>query len=185
MGCLDDCICNECKNYEDNGGTCCPDRRLMGVDCEFYINKNKEDEMKNLEGVKVGDKVWSVWAGWDTIESIDSDEVYSITLSNGSNYTMDGKTFCDDESPTLFFDIPEFYKNEIYPERPQYRAEKDSFYYFITIAGCVGSQRESNDIEDDKIFRAGNYFETKEEAMDSKFYKVFHEEDDNANNPSE
>lgn len=135
--------------------------------------------MENLKGIRVGDKVWSLQNGWDTVKSIDSEEggnPYPIELDVGGNYSMDGKYYDSDKNPSLFFDIPEFFKEEIYPERPKYRAKIDSFYYFITKTGRVDSQREANDSEDDKLFRVGNYFETKEEAMESKLYKVFHEE---------
>ncbi|MGL5725582.1 MAG: hypothetical protein ACRCXP_13820, partial [Cetobacterium sp.] len=61
--------------------------------------------------------------------------------------------------------------------RPRWRAEKAESYYTITAYGDVDSRVENFDEYDNNLFRAKNYFQTEEEAKESKIYRAFNEED--------
>jgi hypothetical protein len=129
---------------------------------------------------KVGDTVYCVIFGKGTVKSIDiGDYPVFVEFFLGNSmciiaYTQSGK-FDINGLRTLFFEeipIPESaYK------RPRWRADIGTAYYYINAFGDVTFVAESEDHYDNKKFNIGNYFKTEEEAKESKFYKVFHEED--------
>ncbi|MGL6131380.1 MAG: hypothetical protein ACRCZ9_07190, partial [Fusobacteriaceae bacterium] len=61
--------------------------------------------------------------------------------------------------------------------RPRWRADERKCYHYITSIGGVDYSCDTGDEVDDARFEIGNYFKTREEAEESKFYKVFHEEE--------
>lgn len=131
--------------------------------------------MKNLEGIQIGDRVWSPNNGWETVESIargNKDE-YPIELSNGNNYTIDGRYHSNDKYPSIFFDIPNFYKEKTYPKRPRWRAEQCGAFYFIQVNGVVGKATEDGDNSCTMLHSAGNYFKNKEDAENSNIFKAY------------
>ena len=129
---------------------------------------------------KVGDKVYCVIFGKGTIKSIDiGDYPVCVEFFLGNSmciiaYTQSGK-FDIKGLRTLFFEeikIPESaYK------RPKWRADTNNIYYYINASGDFAFMSESGNDYDNKKFNIGNYFKTEEEAKESKFYKVFHEEE--------
>lgn len=137
--------------------------------------------MNNLEGVKVKDRVWSSRFGWGTVVDIDHFNLFGlyVEFDNKSirkqQYTPDG---CagdpDNEYPTLFFEMPKFYKDEDYPTKPRKRVRKGTSYYFITITGEIEMKEESNTKENERMFEVGNYFMTEEEAIKSEIFRAFY-----------
>ena len=90
------------------------------------------------------------------------------------SYTSSGK--CEINGVrTLFFEeiiIPESaYK------RPRWRAESGGEYFLVGSSGDIYSTRDNYYEIDDLHFKTKNYFVSKQEARESKFYKVFHEEE--------
>lgn len=58
----------------------------------------------------------------------------------------------------------------------RYLANEKSFYFFVSSYGTVGQSTHKKKTyygDDEKRWDVGNYFETEEEAKQSKFYKVF------------
>ena len=58
--------------------------------------------MTTFETAQVGDRVWCVYYGWQTIESTDFNNIYPIE-TNMTVYTHDGKMSIDNHR-TLFWD---------------------------------------------------------------------------------
>jgi len=61
--------------------------------------------MTTLHGkeIKVGDKVWDVRKGWNSIRSINEGKLYPIT-SGEISYTETGKLYQTDLYPTIFWE---------------------------------------------------------------------------------
>lgn len=126
---------------------------------------------------EINDKVWDIRYGWGYVSKIGND-VFSVCVlfknTKTATYTTDGKSALD-FNRTLFFEeikIPESaYK------RPKWRADTNNIYYYINASGDFAFMSESGNDYDNKKFNIGNYFKTEEEAKESKFYKVFHEEE--------
>ena len=58
----------------------------------------------------------------------------------------------------------------------RYLANEKSFYYFVSSYGTIGKSTHNKKTfvgDDEKRWEVGNYFQTEEEAKESKFYKVF------------
>lgn len=133
----------------------------------------KKDEFK------VGDEVYCFFNKKGKCIKIEYDRrTYPVIIrfETGKvlSYTPSGK--CEINGVrTLFFEeikIPESaYK------RPRWRAEEGKYYYYISGTGLIMHSAEYNTFEDDARCNTGNYFKTEEEAKESKFYKVFHEEE--------
>ena len=134
----------------------------------------KKDEFK------VGDTVYCVIFGKGKIidKTYNIYNVYplKVEFENGIKYTytQDGKSIATSNRTLFFEEIP-------IPEsayiRPRWRAEDPEHYYFMAGTGLVAVQKDFGSFENDKHFETGNYFKTEEEAKESKFYKVFHEEE--------
>lgn len=60
-----------------------------------------------------------------------------------------------------------------YGIKKKWRAEHGERYYFIDTLGDVMSDMDTRYVLDNKKFEIGNYFKTKEDAMNSKLYKAF------------
>ena len=139
--------------------------------------------MENLKGIEIGDRVWSTLYGYGTVVEIDESANYPILVNfdrdcnviDPVSFSRDGKSWSTHEVPSLFFDIPEMYKEENYPEKPRWRAKLEGRYYLVTSLGTVNHCQESGNLYDDALFDVGNYFKTEEEAMNSKFYKAFND----------
>ena len=72
---------------------------------------------KNLEGVRLGDRVYNyLMDEWGVVSKALMDKIYPLIVkfNNGvtESYTEDGRRSCD-KTPVLFFDKPQFE----YPER--------------------------------------------------------------------
>lgn len=145
---------------------------------------------------ETGDKVYSIEFGWGkieniTIKKIDSFcrnswlseiEVAIVSFDSQENvkfcYTLDGKRASySTVKRTLFFkeiEIPE--EATI---RPRWRANKFCEYYVVSNFGKIEKSYEKGNCIDDRLYEIGNYFETEETAMRSRFYGVFHNWNDN------
>lgn len=128
---------------------------------------------------EVGDRAWSSVYGWGKIDSIENGEEHPIIFVSDKgeteSHTKDGRQH-EIFLRTLFFqEIP-------IPEsalvRPRWRAERKGLYCRVNNIGKIESDYEEGVPYDDDLFNVGNYFKSKEEAKSSRFYKVFHEEDD-------
>ena len=128
---------------------------------------------------KVGDEVHCIFYGkGECIKIEEDDRIFPVTIKFETgrilSYTKDGR-YLIDGIRTLFFEeikIPESaYK------RPKWRAKEGEFYFLVDTTGDILKILDSRNFYDDKKFKIGNYFKTEEEAKESKFYKVFHEED--------
>ncbi|MGL5964739.1 MAG: hypothetical protein ACRCZ2_10145 [Fusobacteriaceae bacterium] len=86
----------------------------------------------------------------------------------------DGRDTARARVPSLAFKEFEFPAD--LQERPRWRAEKYCLYYFVNATGEIERGLDHNWGSDNRRFEIGNYFETEDEAEESKFYKVFHEE---------
>jgi hypothetical protein len=56
---------------------------------------------------------------------------------------------------------------------PHWRAERHNEYFYVTSYGVVSKAVDYYGFRDSFRCNVGNYFKTKEEAEESKFYKVF------------
>ena len=136
--------------------------------------------MKNLEGIEIGDRVWGVLYGYGTVIGIDNSEFpISVDFDDEYNneFTLEGKEYSEDKEPSLFFEMPEFYKSKQYPKKPRWRASEGEKFYYILANGRITSVRDSMDIYDNKMFLVGNYFKSEEKAKKSEIYKAFHHEE--------
>lgn len=128
---------------------------------------------------KVGDTVYCIIHGKGIICQISGSIDYPVLVkfSDGELkrcYTQDGR-YVKEGGRALFFEeiiIPESaYK------RPRWRAKSGDIYCHICGTGLIMHSAEYNTLENDAHFNTGNYFKTEEQAKESKFYKVFHEEE--------
>jgi hypothetical protein len=60
---------------------------------------------------------------------------------------------------------------------PRWRAEKGGKYFYVCSLDGISYENDDYGYSDNRNYNSGNYFRTEEEAKNSKFYKVFHEED--------
>ncbi|MGL5014450.1 MAG: hypothetical protein ACRC6V_09210 [Bacteroidales bacterium] len=125
---------------------------------------------------KVGDKVWSISYGWGEIVGIDHNSSYMLKVQFDDEYityTDDGKQYYGNNRDLFFKEIP--IPMEAL-ERPRWRAEKYDSYFVVTRNGGILEISEQGYQIDDEQYECGNYFQTEEEAKESKFYKVFNME---------
>lgn len=132
----------------------------------------KKDEFK------VGDTVYCMIHGEGIVETIDNvlyDFPIKVRFKKDMilrSYTKDCKKR-EDSNRTLFFE--EIQIPESAYVRPKWRAEKGNKYFLINSIGDIYNTVDNYYEIDDLHFKKGNYFQTEEEAKESKFYKVFHE----------
>lgn len=135
--------------------------------------------MRNLELARVGDKLWSPKYGWGTfiIERCDNCLYYICVHFEEKDmmlsYNADGRILYGDVEPSLFFDIPEFYKKEEYPKRKNWRANIEGQYYLVNALGDIDCDIEKLYEIDNKRYLVGNYFKTEQEARESKLYNSY------------
>lgn len=102
---------------------------------------------------KIKDRVYDLVYGWGVVNREGYSDTYPIRVDFGDNnsrsYTLNGENTLG-YNRTLFFCEPNF-------ENVDYRNFKGSLYK--------------------QLIDVGNFFKTLEKAKNSKFYKVFHEED--------
>ena len=67
------------------------------------------------EGIKVGDKVWTVEEGDTEVAEVDIKASHPITTKSGYWYMADGKTSPMHDSPSLFWSKP----YDALPEKPE------------------------------------------------------------------
>ncbi|MGL5594600.1 MAG: hypothetical protein ACRDDH_11745 [Cetobacterium sp.] len=125
---------------------------------------------------KVDQKVWTMKYGWGKVEKVEHGKDYPVKVKfdEGTRiaFTFEGGQWAG-HPRTLFFDEFQIPKSALNP--PRWRAEKDRVYFFINSVGVVVEVLEFLDNTDEKRYQVENYFQTRKEAEDSKFYKVFQE----------
>ncbi|MGL5051709.1 MAG: hypothetical protein ACRC6E_13940 [Fusobacteriaceae bacterium] len=130
---------------------------------------------------KVGDKVWDIRFGWGKVIDTKHTKTLPICVEFGSRYikyAIDGRDRNDDYciNRSLFFQ--ELVITEEALKKAKWRAKtNDDVYFTVDGKGEVVCWADDYSEYDDAMYRVGNYFETTEEAEESKFYKVFHEEE--------
>jgi hypothetical protein len=96
-------------------------------------------------------------------------------------FTKEGKYFDSEECECILFPSKENRDWSTF-KLPRWRAEKHSCYYYISAFGEISSATDDVTGFDTEIWKIGNYFKTEEDAKNSKFYKVFHDEEDLSTN---
>lgn len=127
-----------------------------------------------------GDKIYSVEFGWGYVTDVRVGSFnYPLEVlfeKRTIYYTLDGRrSTLSDCMGTLFFQEIPIPKEAL--ERPRWRARINHTYYYINSDGNIASDIDNGLYLDDARFKVGNYFKTSEEARQSKFYKVFREEE--------
>ena len=72
-------------------------------------------KLNDLSNCKEGDYIWTIADGWTKVTQVCDSSTYPIG-TNRDSYTMDGKSFCGDEAPVAFTDVPEFFKEFAEPK---------------------------------------------------------------------
>lgn len=54
----------------------------------------------------------------------------------------------------------------------RWRAEKFGMYWYVDARGFVDSEQENHDMQDDSMWRTGNYFQTKEQAEKARLLVI-------------
>ena len=67
------------------------------------------------QGIKVGDKVWTVQEGSTTVTAVSPLLSYPISTSRYKGYTADGRQYEGDKHPSLFWSKP----YDTPPEKPE------------------------------------------------------------------
>lgn len=130
--------------------------------------------MKNLEGIKIGDKVFDfIFQEYGVVTSTALGHSFPIKVKFDKlkyTYSIDGRINSSDKLPRLFFDDPNnFTVKQImdgeYPTRLRWKPELGEIYYFIHIDGRIEHsywQKDYNDIQKEY----GNVFKTEKEARE-------------------
>lgn len=128
---------------------------------------------------KVGDKVWCTLYGEGEV-----DELFTGLNPVGVKFKSDYYEFYTPDGrielelpPTLGFVKVEIPKPVQVKPMPKWRANYNGGYFHVNTMGFINDTIEVGDSTDRGRFKVGNYFQTEQEAKESKFYKVFHEED--------
>ncbi|MGL4998475.1 MAG: hypothetical protein ACRC5T_05850 [Cetobacterium sp.] len=127
---------------------------------------------------KVGDKVYDVRHGWGVVERVEYCNDFPILVvfeKYFDMYTVDGKSAIFNINTCLFFEKIEIPISAL--TRPNFRASYGEKYYSVNHYGGAERSIERGYKTDSRLSEIGNYFLTEEEAKESKFYKVFHNED--------
>ena len=73
----------------------------------------------DLRKIRIGDKIWTIEAGWEEVTDIEAGQPYQIETEKG-NYTINGKANIYDKYPSAFLEYP-------FKEQP---IEKDTLVWF-------------------------------------------------------
>ena len=98
------------------------DKRLQEAWVEEYrdfIAQLRQDNKPHLQGIKSGDRVWSVMYGWGTVSLRHTDQPYPVVVNFDSgfshSFTLCGRLITSDINPTIYWDEIQFEA----PERPK------------------------------------------------------------------
>jgi putative uncharacterized protein FNV0866 len=121
-----------------------------------FSDKSKEIEFNNIK--MKNDRTETIF-------------IYDCTFDKFEN--IEDYILIDDQEKS---DLEKFidYVNKKY--RKRWRAEKKGIYFYVADKGCISDTWEDFDSADNKRYKLGNYFKTKEEAqkvIDSKEWKDF------------
>ena len=93
------------------------------------------------QGIKVGDKVWTIQDGDTEVISIDLADPHPIMVGRNLCYKADGRHFVDDKNPSLFWSKP-------YQEMPKKPVKKYQWIWrkkgerFWDMSSCSWSTKE-------------------------------------------
>lgn len=87
---------------------------------EALDRKGEKNMNYIVEGIKVGDKVWTVQEGDTEVISIDLADPHPIMVERSLCYKADGRHFADDKTPSLFWSKP-YSDMPKKPEPPKYQ----------------------------------------------------------------
>ncbi|MGL5051421.1 MAG: hypothetical protein ACRC6E_12470, partial [Fusobacteriaceae bacterium] len=125
-----------------------------------------------------GDRVWDIRLGWGKVIDYCFDKNFPITVDFGSSrksYTTDGKDSVNDANRILLFEEIEIPVSALI--RPKWRVLKGGTFWYVSAFGIATKGIDYYSICDETLYKVGNYFKTEEETEESRFYKVFHEEE--------
>jgi hypothetical protein len=91
-------------------------------------------------------------------------------------YTKEGKLSKFNDAETILFPSKENRDWSTF-RLPRWRAKEGNDYFCVSGLGDIDNYVDQFTGWDTGLWIAGNYFKTEEEAKNSKFYKVFHEEE--------
>lgn len=127
---------------------------------------------------EVGHRVWSFYHGWGVVSEITDDVNFPVRVKfdNGRSdkYSAEGQEYLF-KSRCLFFEEIAIPDSALNP--PRWRADEGKTYYTVNGIGEISEYVDFRDRTDDIKFDFGNYFKTRVEASESKFYKVYREKD--------
>lgn len=186
--------CEHCNNYSYE--FCYGNYNELVNGKEFIYSYKNEEEFGVLiqeeidkmirDEFKIKDKVWDFVFGHGEIISI-SDSFINVKFTLIGNivaYKLNGRTIDNmngritvSPTRTLFFQEIPIPKEAMV--RPKWRANKGDTYFLVSTGGTVEKMFETHNSADERRHNVGNYFQTAEKARESKFYKAFHEGDNN------
>ena len=115
--------------------------------------------MTTFETASIGDEVWCISMGWGTITNVLNVEDYPITVDFESgkqdSFTMEGRLYSDDLSPTLFWSEVRI----VVPTKPLPKLNKDDcveVWNANTIDPTITYKRHFSHFEDGNIFCFGD-----------------------------
>jgi DNA helicase HerA-like ATPase len=76
----------------------------------------------DLRKIRIGDKIWTIEAGWEEVTDIEAGHPYQIETEKG-NYTINGKVNIHDKYPSAFLEYP-------FKAEPIEKIEKDTLVWF-------------------------------------------------------
>ena len=125
-----------------------------------------------------GDTVYCVRHGKGTVRNVEIDTEYCVIVVFEredqcdllSRYTETGRHASSDIQPILGFSEHQKIEEVV---RPRFRALESDFYLIVDHHGNPEYRTENDSFEDMLFFDCGNYFETLDEAFDSKIYKAY------------
>jgi hypothetical protein len=149
---------------------------------DWMFEDNTINLVEILKDAPQGMELYSVAHGVVKLHTIlkDKDNRYPIGIENRFGVvhylTTKGQLFDFDDLETILFPSKENRDWSTF-ETLRWRAERHSYYYYVSAYGGICDYTDDRSSFDDNMWNVGNYFKTEEEAKNSKFYKVFHEEE--------
>lgn len=145
----------------------------------FFEKYPKQDNQDNSQEFKVGDKLIDIIRGRIGkvigINTLNKDNAIFVDFDEHetAGFTLDGKYYSLDKYPRLLhyrddydYSVIDFNNLPRRQETKRWRAEEGEKYYYLDIYFEVHSFLEEYSNTDTKLYKIGNYFQTKEEAQE-------------------
>ena len=126
--------------------------------------------MTTFENAKVGDRVWCLLYGWQTIESTDFNINYPIATKKGT-YTYDGKVQLSSQNRTLYWD-------EIVitpPSKPLPKLEVDTKVLVSDNSNCIKRKGHFSHFDEKgkmHVFASGTTSWSHKEIVPYNYWKI-------------